>query len=221
MDIKLEITEDGSHTIFVPTLNEHYHSTKGAIQEARHIFIDSAFNQCPKSNIKILEVGFGTGLNAFITMLEAEKNNQQIEYSTLEFYPIPLSSIKRINYPSLIDETKRELYYKLHTAEWDNNIQITSHFSIFKKLIDFSNPDNLITDEKYDIVYFDAFGPDKQPEMWQPPIFQKIYSMMNEGGILTTYSAKGVIRRTMQSIGFKVERIPGPPGKREILRATK
>lgn len=219
MNFELEITEDGSHTLFVPELNEHYHSTNGAIQEAKHIFIESALNHCSLNEIKILEIGFGTGLNAFMTMLEAEKRNLSINFTTLELNPIPLSKIENLNYPTLINESKKELFFKLHSTEWNQLCPITPNFSICKRLIDFSNPDNFTTTDKFDIIYFDAFGPDKQPEMWQHKTFEKIYSLMNIGGILTTYSAKGVIRRMLQSIGFKVERLPGPPGKREMLRA--
>lgn len=221
MNLKLEVTGDGSHTLFVPNLEEHYHSTNGAIQEAKHVFIDTALSQCTKKDIKILEIGFGTGLNAFMTMLESDDKELSIEYTTLELYPVSLSNIHKLNFARLIDNSKKELFNKLHSTKWEEVNQITPNFSILKKLVDFSKSDNLIFNNKFDIVYFDAFGPDKQPEVWESEIFEKVYSTMNTGGILTTYSAKGVIRRMMQSIGFTVERLPGPPGKREMLRATK
>ncbi len=221
MKLEFKTTSDGSHTLFVPELNEHYHSTNGAIQESKHVFIEAAFNNCSKSNINILEVGFGTGLNAFMTFLESENMSKAINYTTLELYPISYNNIEKLNYAQLLDIGKLDIFRKLHTAQWEVPEQITNNFSILKKNIDFSNPDNFITSDTFDIVYFDVFGPEKQPEMWSPDIFRKIYSLMNSKGIITTYSAKGSIRRMMQSIGLEVERIPGPPGKREMLRAIK
>lgn len=221
MKREIETTKDGSHTLFVPELNEHYHSTNGAIQEANHVFIDAALNHCNKKNINILEIGFGTGLNAFLTLNTAENKKIHINYTTLELYPISSKDIQQLNYSNQIDNQFSSYYYDLHQTDWEVKHQISKHFSLLKIQIDFSNPDSFKTNTKYDIVYFDAFGPDKQPEMWQQPIFEKIFSVMSAGGILTTYSAKGVIRRMLQNIGFIVERIPGPIGKREMLRATK
>lgn len=222
MKIEFETTDDGSHTLFIPELNEHYHSTNGAIQEANHVFIDTALGHCTKKEINILEIGFGTGLNAFMTMLKADNSNIKIHYTTLELYPISLSDSKKLNYADIIDQSKKDLFYELHTVDWEKTNIITPNFSIHKKKSDFSQPDTLmLQDNKFDVVYFDAFGPDKQPEMWQGELFEKIYSSMSSGGILTTYSAKGAIRRLLQSIGFKMERLPGPPGKREMLRGVK
>lgn len=222
MITEIEITDDGSHTLFNPKLNEHYHSTNGAIQEAKHVFIDTALNHCGKKDINVLEIGFGTGLNAFMTMIEAHHNDTKIHYTTLELYPISVSDSQKLNYADIIDESKKDLFNELHTVNWEETYEITPNFSIHKKQTDFSNIDNVkLESNKYDVVYFDAFGPDKQPEMWQEELFEKIYASMSVGGILTTYSAKGAIRRMLQSIGFKMERLPGPPGKREMLRGVK
>lgn len=220
MKIELQITEDGSHTLFVPKLNEHYHSVHGAIQESKHIFIDTGLRNCSKSQIKVLEIGFGTGLNAFLTALESEDNNLNISYTTLELYPITLLDANKLNFPKLLNSSKEILFEAIHAAKWEEREQITSQFSILKHHLDFSKPQNFVTKEKFDVIYFDAFAPEKQPEMWTLPIFQKIYSLCEPDAILTTYCAKGSVRRMLQEVGFEVERLPGPPGKREILRAT-
>ncbi len=220
MRYKLEITEDGSHTLFVPELDEHYHSVHGAIQESVHIFIASALRKCQRSEIKILEVGFGTGLNAFLSALESEKMDKKIFYTSLELYPISATDAKKLNYAELLQPTKANIFEEIHASRWEVMQQITPHFWLLKQQIDFSNPDNLKTNEYFDIVYFDAFAPEKQPEMWSQAIFDKIFSICNPQAILTTYCAKGSVRRMLQQAGFLVERLPGPPGKREILRAT-
>lgn len=220
MKIELQITEDGSHTLFVPELNEHYHSVHGAIQESKHIFIDAGLRKCSKSEIKVLEIGFGTGLNAFLTALESEENNINISYTALELYPISLSDAKKLNFPKMLNTSKENLFETIHAAKWEEPEVITPQFSIQKHCFDFSIPNNFTTEEKFDVIYFDAFAPEKQPEMWSLQIFQKIYSLCAPDAILTTYCAKGSIRRMLQEVGFHVERLPGPPGKREILRAT-
>ncbi len=220
MRIEFQITEDGSHTLFVPTLNEHYHSVHGAIQESKHIFIDAGLRKCSKSEIKVLEIGFGTGLNAFLSALESEENNINIRYTALEFYPISLSDAKKLNFPKMLNPSKESLFETIHATKWEESEEITPQFSIQKHYLDFSNPQNFVTEKQFDVIYFDAFAPEKQPEMWTLQIFQKIYSLCEPDAILTTYCAKGSIRRMLQEVGFKVERLPGPPGKREILRAT-
>ena len=221
MKRRIEITKDNSHTIFVPDLNEHYHSTNGAIQEAKHVFIDAALNYCNKSIINILEIGFGTGLNSFLALQYAELNDITINYTSLELYPIEWDDVKQLNYPELIDKSKADIFANLHQSEWEVKNQITPRFSLLKNNIDFSNANNFSPATIFDVVFFDAFGPDKQPEMWGVESFTKVFESMSHDSVLTTYSAKGSIRRMLQNIGFKVERIPGPPGKREMLRALK
>ncbi len=221
MKREFEITKDGSHTLFVPQLEEHYHSTNGAIQEANHVFIDAALNYCDKRTINVLEIGFGTGLNAFLTLQIAQADKKIINYTSLELYPISLDDVYKLNYPSLLGGNNTNNFIDLHKAKWEIRTQITPEFSITKNKIDFRTPQSFNPNTLFDVVYFDAFGPDKQPEMWEKLIFDKIYALMSVGGILTTYSAKGSVRRLLKEVGLDVERIPGPIGKREMLRATK
>ena len=221
MNIKFEITEDGSHTLFVPERNEHYHSTHGAIQESMHVYIDAGLRHCVKSEVKVLEIGFGTGLNAFLTLLEAEKNSRKIDFTSLELYPVSITDAEKLNYAELIDPTRKEVFNELHKTGWGKWNQVALYFSLLKMRLDFSNPSNFHPENKFDVVFFDAFAPEKQPEMWTQAIFDKIYSVSSNNAILTTYCAKGSVRRMLQAAGFLVERLPGPPGKREMLRAVK
>jgi len=184
MNIKFEITEDGSHTLFVPELNEHYHSTHGAIQESMHVFIDAGLRHCVKSEIKVLEIGFGTGLNAFLTLLEAERTGRKIDYTTLEFYPLLIIDAEKLNYAELTDSTKKDVFRELHKVEWGKWSQLTLYFSLLKMKFDFSKPSDFDTENKFDVIFFDAFAPEKQPEMWVQEIFDKIYSISSENAIL-------------------------------------
>lgn len=211
-------TADGSHTLFVPELNEHYHSVNGAIIEAKHIFIDAGFHFVDKKLIRILEIGFGTGLNAFLTCVEAINNNVEVYYHSIEKYPINLQTVSKLNYVNNYETNKRNIFYKMHISHWGKDIDIDKHF-IFKKIKTDFNDYNI--DEKYDIIYFDAFSPDVQAEMWELDNFIKLYNCLNPNGIIVTYSAKGIVKRNLRSAGFTVKRLPGPPGKRHILRAIK
>lgn len=211
----LQITDDGSHTLFVPEIDECYHSTKGAIQESRHIFIEAGLKQCAKSEINVLEIGFGTGLNALLTALESDVS---VRYTTIELYPVPIEQALKLNYPELLEDESVVLFEKIHSSPWNEKVQITENFSITKLNADITRTD---FDEQFDVIYFDAFSPEKQPEMWSEEMFRKLYLCASENAVLTTYCAKGAVRRAMKSAGFAVERLPGPPGKREILRARK
>ena len=211
--ILLETTADGSHTLFLPEINEHYHSINGAIQESKHVYIEAGFKQCRKSEIHVLEMGFGTGLNALLTALEAEKQKIKVLYTGLEKFPLPQEMISQLNYSKL----NQPLFQAIHQTEWGKSETINPHFYLEKIQTDFRDFD---FPNKYDVIYYDAFAPDKQPEVWSQALFDKIFSAMNPRGILTTYCAKGNIRRIMQHAGFSVERIPGPPGKREMLRGS-
>jgi len=217
-DYDLIITEDGSHTLFVPAIDECYHSTHGAVQESKHIFIEAALKQCTKTEIRVLEIGFGTGLNAFLTMIEAERSDKKIHYTSLEKYPVEVGKALQLNYPEAFPAVSREIFELLHTSVWGEEVQIGSNFWLTKIEADFTQ---FNFNEMFDVVYFDAFSPEKQPEMWSVELFEKIFIQCNPGAVLTTYCAKGVVRRAMQSAGFQVERLPGPPGKRQILRSTK
>ncbi len=208
-----EITADGSHTLYVPELDEHYHSVNGAIQESMHVYIQAGLNHYTKKEITVLEFGFGTGLNALLTFLEAQKRNLTIRYITLEKYPLLQETVKQLNYAEQMGVT--DIFASLHAASWNESYVISPFFMIKKIAVDFADytfPDH------YDVVYYDAFGPDKQPEVWKQEIFDKLFEKMNPEGVLTTYCAKGEVRRMLQRAGFEVERIPGPPGKREMLR---
>ena len=217
MQTEFSITEDGSHTLYVPEIDECYHSSHGAIQESEHIFIEAALNQCSKKEITVFEVGFGTGLNAYLASLWAEKKGLKLKYITIEKYPIQLEAAINLNFPEILNESSRNLE-ALHQAPWNKLIRIHGNFDLIKIEADYCNFQHK---EKYDIVFFDAFSPEKQAEMWSAAQFEKLYKYCKPGAIMTTYCAKGVVRRTMQNAGFAVERLAGPPGKREILRASK
>lgn len=218
MNSDLLLTSDGSHTLFVPEIDECYHSTHGAIQESRHIFIEAALKQIEKPEINVFEVGFGTGLNALLALVEAGRSGSSIHYTTLEKYPVAAEKAFLLNYPAMLDVNYKDVFDKMHTCLWDEQVEITPFFEIEKIKCDFTDFQHKST---YDVVFFDAFSPEKQPEMWSQEQFEKIYAHCNPGAILTTYCAKGIVRRALQNAGFEVERLAGPPGKREILRAIK
>lgn len=218
MKRELQQTADGSHTLFIPEMDEHYHSVNGAVQESRHVFIEAGLHHLLKKDITVFEIGFGTGLNAFLTLLDAEEKNRAVNYYSIELYPLESELVRALNYGEVISPEKKELFNALHAAAWDKPLRITGNFSLHKIQGDNNSCD---LPDGIDLVYFDAFAPDKQPEMWNQEIFNNLYAHMTEGGILTTYCAKGVVRRMMQEAGYSVERIPGPPGKREMLRAMK
>ncbi len=219
LDRKVIFTADGSKTLYVAEMDEHYHSFRGAYTESRHIFIDMGFRKADKKEARILEVGFGTGLNAILTLIEACRSGIKVQYDTFELYPLSLEIIEMLDYPDNFFPDFQEEYYRLHRAEWEKDIPIMENFILHKTAADFTaSPVGI----DYDLVYFDAFAPEKQPEMWDQSIFDKLYNCLNKGGIVTTYCAKGVVRRRLQAAGFTTERLPGPPhGKREIIRAIK
>lgn len=217
--ITLETTADGSNTLFVQELNEHYHSVKGALTESQHIFIQMGLNHSQAESPRVLEIGFGTGLNAFLTLLEAEKQQREVRFTSIERYPLAEDIVRKLGYPEIIAPEASEKFYALHAAPWNRPVCLSPWFTLHKIEGDFTHFD---FQSHYDVVYFDAFAPEKQPEMWSQSLFDHLYRQMNPGGILTTYCAKGVVRRMFQAAGFTVERLPGPPGgKREILRASK
>ncbi|QDO93928.1 tRNA (5-methylaminomethyl-2-thiouridine)(34)-methyltransferase MnmD [Formosa sediminum] len=224
MERKFITTADGSSTIYLPDLDETYHSRHGAVQEALHVFITSglqySLQQHPDCEERaILEIGFGTGLNAFLTCLEAESLLCKINYFGVEAYPITTSDLNQINYAQTIKDGRFvSIFNALHTCSWDVKQAITSSFFLTKQQKSFKDIEDV---GKYDIIYFDAFGPRKQPELWGESIFSIMYNALKSGGVLVTYCAQGNARRAMQAVGFNVARIPGPPGKREMLRAIK
>lgn len=217
--IQIEQTADGSQTLFVPELNEHYHSVKGALTESEHIFIQMGLKHSSVEAPHVLEIGFGTGLNAFLTLLTADTDQRNIHYTTLERYPVTPALIEQLTYPELICPERKDDFQALHQAAWNTDVQLTPYFTLHKVETDFTS---YTFPNTYDVIYFDAFAPEKQPEMWTQSLFDTLCQQLNPQGILTTYCAKGAVRRMLQAAGFTVERLPGPPGgKREILRATK
>lgn len=218
MDIQLKTTLDGSHTLYSSAMDECYHSQNGAIQESEHIFIKTGWESCEKSELKIFEIGFGTGLNTLLTLLRVEKDCKRVIYTTLEYYPLGEEITRKLNYFELLDKDRKADFEKLHSAAWSEKTKITPFFTLKKIQADFTNYE---LKDLYDLFYFDAFSPEKQPEMWTQKRFEKLYAHANTDAVLVTYCAKGVVRRALQSAGFKVERLPGPIGKREILRARK
>lgn len=219
MERKIIKTADGSVTIQLTNWDEQYHSKHGAVQEAKHVFIKNGLDKFKGCDIAILEIGFGTGLNCFITFLEHLKSGSTINYVGVEAYPVELDEWKQLNYVEVLQAANyKNVFENLHLSKWDKEIAISPQFSLIKRHQFFDT----ITDKNaFDLIYFDAFGARVQPELWTVEIFKKMYTALKIGGILVTYSAKGSVRRAMQSVGFLVEKLPGPPGKREMLRATK
>lgn len=212
-------TNDGSTTIHIEEWDECYHSKFGAIQEAQHVFIKNGLSLFENKTISILEIGFGTGLNAFITFLESQKLNQSIDYVGVEAYPVSPEEVLLMNYvPALRAENERGIFDKMHECNWEEQIILRNDFVFTKRNQFFQDIDDL---EKFDLIYFDAFGYRVQPELWSTVIFEKMYKALKPNGILVTYAARGVIKRSMVEVGFTVEKLAGPPGKREMFRASK
>ena len=216
------ITADGSVSIFVPELNETYHSVHGAMNESDHIFIEAGlrFVMQRQNRINILEVGFGTGLNAFLTACNCFGPDHTIYYIGIEPYPLSDSETEKLNYPELTGiEGSADVFKKIHGSAWEMESKITDNFTLRKtrnKVRDVALPDNT-----FNLVYFDAFAPGVQPDMWDKAIFEKIYASMRTEGILLTYSCKGDVKRALISCGFAIEKLPGPSGKREFIRAQR
>ena len=229
MKRSLIITKDGSHTVSIPEMNVSYHSLHGAIQESRHVFIEQGLdfflNNNPTADIQVLEMGFGTGLNALLTLVEAGPN-LNIHYMAIELFPLTIEEANLLNY---CEQIKRQdllpLFKKMHRCDWETDIAINPFFTIHKLMLSLLT----IKDSKFtyhnflspDIIYFDAFAPAAQPELWTKGVFEMLYAILKNKGILVTYCSKGEVRRAMQAAGFIVEKVPGPTGKREIVRALK
>ena len=220
--LKKEIvkTRDGSNTIFVPEFDETYHSTHGAIQESLHVFIRSGLKfKTELNDINVLEVGFGTGLNALLSFVDSEDTNRNIEYTSLEAYPLEWDLVSKLNYIDIIFNGKySEIYKKIHTCDWESFHELSPYFMLRKQNVKLQN---ILFDNEFDIIYFDAFAPRVQPELWTEQIFTSMYKALKPGGILVTYCAKGSVKRALKYVGFELQSIPGPPGKREMSRAIK
>lgn len=219
MEREIIKTHDGSTTIHLKEWDECYHSKFGAIQEANHVFIKNGLNLFQNKKISILEIGFGTGLNAFITFLESKKRSLDINYVGVEAYPISLTEVKAMNYVSeLKAENETIIFEKMHNSNWEEKIDLCEAFTLTKRKQFFADIDDL---DSFDLIYFDAFGYRVQPELWSTAIFKKMYDSLKQSGILVTYAARGVVKRSMIEVGFTVEKLAGPPGKREMFRARK
>lgn len=220
MERKIIITEDGSHSIAIPALNVTYHSVHGAIQESKHVFIEAGLNYVLNNfsarKLNILEMGLGTGLNVLLTLIEAEKQDLNIHYTAIEKFPVLVDEANSLNYAILLRHD--ELFQKIHKSEWGKDVFLSEYFIIRKEkldLVDYS------TSGQFDLVYYDAFAPAAQPELWAKEIFQRLFYLLKPDGVLVTYCSKGDVRRAMIAAGFVVKKLPGPPGKREMLRAIK
>ena len=217
---RLILTDDGSSSVYDQALKETFHSTHGAIQESRHVFIDSGLRQITSDPINILEIGFGTGLNALLSLEYASDQHISINYSTIEAFPLPNEIIKELNYPELTGGGKGKSWFsKLHALDWNRPEALNSHFKIEKLHTNWLV--HKLDQEYFDIVFYDAFAPSKQPEMWEYDLIKKACDSLKTGGIFVTYSARGQLKRDLRSAGMTVESIPGPPGKKEMVRAIK
>jgi tRNA U34 5-methylaminomethyl-2-thiouridine-forming methyltransferase MnmC len=215
---RLVETSDGSHTLYDPDLDEHYHSVHGAVQESEHIFIKNGFDFCSNDPVYIFETGFGTGLNALLTAVQSIKKNREVFYTTIEKYPLDKNITESLNYPEFAGKDGKKIFELIHSVSWGEMNNICRTFNLCKIKGD------MITHNikgNFNLIYFDAFGPDKQPEIWTKEIFIKISRITASKGIFVTYSAKGEVKRNLKAAGFEVNLIPGPPGKRQIIRAVR
>lgn len=220
MNLQIINTSDGFKTIYLPDLDEQYHSVNGAFTESNHVFLEMGYQFHKAVSPKVFEVGFGTGLNCLLTAIAAEKTKRNTKYISIEKFPLDESSIKQLNYGEKISLDAKILFEKIHACKWNETVQISKYFQLKKLKSDLIKND-ISEIKNCDIIYFDAFGPDKQPEIWKPDIFQKIFISTARNGIFVTYSAKGEVRRQLTACGYKMERIPGPPGKIQMLRGIK
>ena len=221
MTRQLVITEDGSSSIFIAELNEHFHSIHGAIQESKHIYIEAGLNQKinKQKNIDVLEVGFGTGLNALLTCMEGESRQQNIQYTSIEKYPLESSLYPQLNFCTILDNPHcTSIFNKIFSSEWEKSNVISEFFSLLKLRVDIEES---VFRNQFDIIYFDAFAPAVQPELWTASVFKAMFMALKPNGFLVTYCAKGEVKRTLTEVGFRIESLPGPKGKREMTRAIK
>ena len=219
MERQIITTKDGSHSIHIPEMDEQYHSIHGSIQEAEKVYIEYGLESITQgSRINLFEMGFGTGLNALLTYQYAKKRGLEIIYHSIEKYPLSSKEISSLNYSHLLND-EEGIYDLLHAAEWGKEVEISSNFHLKKIEVDL---EDVNFEEAFDVVYFDAFAPEKQPHLWSLEVFSKLYQSMKAGAVLTTYCVKGEVRRRLQELGFQIEKLPGPEGgKREVLRAVK
>lgn len=214
--MELQETKTGEYTLYIPSMDETYHSRNGAISESKHVFLQEGMDRTA-GNIQILEVGFGTGLNALLTAQQAAETDRKVFFHTLEPFQVPFDLVEKIGYDELANDPT--LFSQLHAAEWEVKTKVTDHFTLLKttQKLEYVNLDA----NTYDVIYFDAFAPKKQPELWNAEIFQKLYNATKPGGVLTTYSAAGQLKRDLKAAGYAIENPPGANGKREMTVAIK
>ncbi len=220
-DIKVITTQDGSHSLYSEQFGENYHSKYGAIQESLHVFIQAGlfYKFAMQDHVSVLGIGFGSGLNAFLTYLETFKREKSVYYEGVEAYPVPLEEAAKLNFPELLQsKDQKYIFDQMHQCEWDKDHQLNERFLFRKSLNRF---ENINVKEKFDVVFFDAFAPSTQPELWESPVLSLMYDALKPGGVFVTYSAKGSVKRNLKGLGFTLENLPGPPGKREMIRAIK
>lgn len=214
----LQLTADGSHTIQIDELNVTYHSKHGAIQESRHVFIDAGISYLHQikglKEYQILEMGFGTGLNALLTSIFADRMGIHVSYHSIEAFPLTADEISVLNYGTQLQQ--KSIFSQMHAATWNTVMPIHSKFELYKHHCKLNT---FVTQERFNIIYYDAFAPTAQPELWTVEVFEKLYNLLKPEGILVTYCSKGVVRRAMETAGFRVTKLQGPPGKREMVRA--
>ena len=218
--LKVIETQDGSHSVFSEKFGVSYHSKYGAVQESRHVFIEEGLfvKALVKKQFRILEMGFGSGLNAFLSFLEAEKRQLQLHYTTVEAYPLPVELALELNYPAILNaESQASAFAELHESAWNEDVRLSPNFTLRKILLPI---EEATFEARFDLIFFDAFAPDTQPELWEETLMRKMYEALLPGGILVTYCAKGSFKRTLKAVGFEVETLKGPPGKREMVRAS-
>lgn len=224
MERRVIITADGSSTVSIPEMNVTYHSTHGAIRESLHVFIQAGLKEAfsAQSSVSILEMGFGTGLNALLTLVEAEASKRKIHYTSIELYPLETEQINTLNYCEQLDRNDLQPTFEtLHRSGWEKDIPISEYFTLFKSGTDLLQFETPLPGQLFHVIYFDAFAPTSQPQLWTHTVFEKLFSFLSPGGLLVTYCSKGDVRRAMQAAGFRVEKLAGPPGKREMVRAWK
>lgn len=222
MRTEIRETKDGSTTLYVPELNEHYHSINGALQESLHVFIQAGLEHVleGQSQVRLLEVGFGTGLNALLSLQHILHQQKTVQYTTLEKYPLSWDLVAAMHFEKFIQDPALMLYLpQLHKAPWEEAVALLPNFELKKHQAALeSHP---LPAQYYHLIYFDAFAPEKQPELWTDEIFQCLYESLQPGGVLVSYCAKGSFKRSLKAAGFTLEALPGPAGKREMTRARR
>lgn len=212
------LTSDGTHTVKSRFFDETYHSINGARQESEHVFLNAGFRALHKNSLNILEIGFGTGLNAILSFRESGLSGKKVYYHAIELYPLSVNTVKELNYTQFLSGEEKEKFKKMHDVGWNDSVELSPLFTLHKEKIDLLVFE---TAKQFDCIYFDAFSPNVQPELWCRSVFEKLYNTLSDEGVMVTYSVKGMVKRNMAKAGFDIEKLPGPPGKRHILRGKK